>query len=116
MAQETPRRSVEDWAHDLPGTFVECRTMGHRWEPHSAVWDKEARAYHVTHECDRCHTHRKAWWTRSGEITSAGYSYPEGYLTKDVGYLGLDGRGVLRTEYLSRIFTTTNGTKKKATS
>ncbi|WP_043603449.1 hypothetical protein [Candidatus Protofrankia datiscae] len=46
-------------------------------------------------------------WSRNGEITSAGYSYPEGYLTKDVGYIGADGRGVLRTEYLARVFAAT---------
>ncbi|ABD11586.1 hypothetical protein Francci3_2217 [Frankia casuarinae] len=107
MAEQSPRRSIESWAHDLPVSFVECRTMGHRWQPHSATWDREARAYHVIHACDRCRTQRKAWWTRNGEVTAAGYTYPEGYLTRDVGYVGADGRGVLRTEYLTRMFNTT---------
>ncbi|WP_462202882.1 hypothetical protein [Frankia sp. CcWB3] len=107
MAEQSPRRSIESWAHELPVSFVECRTMGHRWQPHSATWDREARAYHVIHACDRCHTQRKAWWTRNGEVTAAGYTYPEGYLTRDVGYIGADGRGVLRTEYLTRMFNTT---------
>jgi hypothetical protein len=104
MAEQTARHTVEHWAHDLPAGFLECRAMGHRWEPHSAIWDKEVKAYHVTHACDRCHTQRTAWWNRSGEISSTSYHYPEGYLTKDIGYIGADGRGVLRTEYLTRIF------------
>ncbi|WP_239311528.1 MULTISPECIES: hypothetical protein [unclassified Frankia] len=116
MAAQKTHRNIEDWAHDLPAGFIECRTMGHRWEPHTAAWDKEARAYHVTHECDRCGTQRKAWWSRTGEISAASYSYPDGYLTKDVGYIGAEGRGVLRTEYLTRVFSSradsTNGRKR----
>ncbi len=66
MAERTVRSDVESWAHDLPVSFVECRTMGHRWQPYTASWDSGARAYHVIHECDRCKTQRKAWWSRHG--------------------------------------------------
>lgn len=38
------------------------------------------------------------------EISSTSYSYPDGYLSKEVGFVDADGRGVLRTEYLARIF------------
>lgn len=112
MADQSARRNIEDWAQDLPASFIECRTMGHRWAPHTAVWDKEARSYYVTHECDRCTTQRRAWWSRAGEISSTSYSYPDGYLSKEVGYIDVDGRGVLRTEYLTRVFNASRGAKR----
>jgi hypothetical protein len=104
MVEQKTQRNIEDWARELPAGFIECRTMGHRWEPHTAIWDKDVKAYHVIHRCDRCGTQRKAWWSRTGEISSASYTYPDGYLTKDVGYIDAGGRGVLRTEYLTRVF------------
>ena len=96
-----------DWTNELPSNFLECRTMGHRWNRHSATWDKFSQAYYVIHDCDRCGTERRAWWNKTGEILSSSYGYVKGYLHSGaVTRQPVDGRGrqTLRAEYLNRMF------------
>ena len=105
--KEAEQPTFTNWTHDLPSNFLECRTMGHRWQHHSATWDKHSQAYYVVHECDRCLTERRAWWNKTGEILSSSYGYVKGYLNSGTPTRQpLDGKGrqTLRAEYLSRLF------------
>jgi len=108
MATETVEiPEFTDWVSGLARNFLECRTMGHRWTPRTATWDKFSQAYYVIHECDRCETERRAWWSKTGEILSSSYGYVKGYLArtgKDRTHVDGNGRQTLRAEYLTRVF------------
>jgi hypothetical protein len=69
---------------DLPDNFLACRDLGHAWEPKSyySVPGRGSRPATVVRvlSCLRCATVREDDLTRkSGEVTSRGYGYPDGY-------------------------------------
>jgi hypothetical protein len=66
---------------DEPGRFfAACRALGHEWRHMGQVADS---GYHgaigYQSNCSHCGTVRTKWVTRSGELFSPRYQYPDGY-------------------------------------
>lgn len=74
--------------------IVACRTYGHSWRPLTVFMD--SNGYTVQQRCSRCGNRRAQEMDLRGFATPWRYSYTDGYLTKDLGRIGTDGRAVLR--------------------
>jgi len=86
---------VEKAAADWTVGQVTCRTYGHNWHPLTV--SHRPGSFTVWQRCGRCQTERRQ------EIDEQGYpragwnmSYTDGYLLKNMGRVGTDGRAVLR--------------------
>lgn len=104
--RETPEYAdpgdVADFAASLPEKFLYCREMGHNWRPFSAGRFKDG-GYERILRCVRCKTERHQNITSVGVVVSSKYVHPEGYLSKGMGRIVGEGRGVLRLESIKRI-------------
>jgi len=76
--------------------------MGHNWRPYTAARYKDG-GFKRTLRCTRCRTLRHQEISRQGLIERSHYEHPEGYLSKGVGHIVGEGRGVLRLESMRRI-------------
>lgn len=86
---------VEEWAHELPDAYLECRALGHRWTGHSAGHHPDG-GFHVVIRCTRCKGRRHLDLSERGMVLRTRYAYSEGYLTEGIGQLVGEARGVLR--------------------
>lgn len=93
---------VEEFAKDLPEKFLYCREMGHNWRPHSAGRYADGGFERIL-RCSRCTTKRVQEITSRGVVLRNQYIHPEGYLSKGMGRIVGEGRGVLRLEAIKRI-------------
>lgn len=93
---------VQEFAEGLPERFLYCREMGHNWRPFSAGRHKDG-GFERTLRCTRCKTKRIQSISDRGIILSSHYEHPEGYLSKGMGRIVGEGRGVLRLESIKRI-------------
>lgn len=95
---------VEEFAAELPETFLHCREMNHNWRPHK-VGRHEDGGYARVLRCVRCKTTKTQHLDLVGMIVgSSKYEHPEGYLHKGMGRIVGEGRGKLRLESIKRIF------------
>jgi hypothetical protein len=88
---------VEELDSSYPDTYLECRSVGHRW--------KVIGFYHQGGEivrallCDRCDMDRHDYWSRQGARLRNSYIQPGGY--------GITNGGVskheVRQEVLNRV-------------
>lgn len=89
------RHSVEEAMHQWNDEQVACRTYGHRWQGHTVT--HTPGVYTVTQRCSRCKNRR---WQEMDErgypLTRWHAIYQNGYLLKDVGRVGVEGRAALR--------------------
>lgn len=78
---------------------MNCRTYGHAWRGLSAT--HRMGVYLVTQRCGRCRSERHQEINEQG-YPLAGWSirYSEGYLLRNLGRVGSDGRAVLRLTVL----------------
>ena len=93
---------VAEFAQGLPEKYLYCREMGHNWRPYTAGRHKDG-GFERTLRCTRCRTKRVQAISPSGMILSNQYVHPEGYLSKGMGRIVGEGRGVLRLESIKRI-------------
>lgn len=63
--------------------YVECRTLGHGWEPkNTSARDDKPGTVALVVRCMRCGTTRRDWnQNTTGELASRSYDYPTGYRT-----------------------------------
>lgn len=93
---------VQEFAEGLPEKFLYCREMGHNWRPYTAGRFKDGGFERVL-RCSRCRTRRVQEISNKGVIVKNQYVHPEGYLSKGMGRIVGEGRGVLRLESIKRI-------------
>lgn len=93
---------VADFAEALPEKFLYCREMGHNWRPYSAAGYKDG-GFERTLRCTRCRTRRVQEISNRGIVLANKYIHPDGYLSKGMGRIVGEGRGVLRLESIKRI-------------
>jgi hypothetical protein len=97
-------RAVASWSHDLPDEFLLCRDIGHQWRPFTARYLPQRNVYERTLRCGRCTTTRRQTVSLSGEISSGGYEYADGYVAPaGQGRLTGRARGALRLESIGRL-------------
>lgn len=97
-------RTVARWSHDLSDEFLLCRDIGHQWRPFTARFVPALNAYQRTLRCGRCTTERRQTVSLTGEISSGGYAYAEGYVApRGQGRLTGRARGALRLESIGRL-------------
>jgi hypothetical protein len=97
-------KTVQDFADKLPDTYLDCRSMQHRWTGHTAG-RHEMGGYHVVLRCTRCTTRKHQDLNDRGMVLRTWYTYPDGYLTEGVGRLIGEARGVLRLTSVLRTIT-----------
>lgn len=93
---------VAEFAEGLPERFLYCREMGHNWRPLSAGRFKDG-GYERILRCARCRTERHQELTAWGIVMKSKYIFPDGYISKGLGRIVGDGRGILRLESIKRI-------------
>lgn len=93
---------VQDFAAGLSSSELQCRELGHLWEPHSGFWSPEDGCFYRTLRCDRCTTERNQTLSDKGAVLTNGYLYPEGYLHQGMGRIAGEGRDMLRLESVTR--------------
>lgn len=74
--------------------YVECRAIGHAWEPTQATRRPGFVSY-MWMQCTRCETIRKDVIDMNGRVTARWYKQPHGY--RNPGYARGDHRKVLVT-------------------
>lgn len=82
--------ATEEWSDKV----VACRIYGHGWKPLSVT--RDSSGFTVTQRCTSCGNRRVQAMDFRGFAGPWTYIYKEGYLTKDLGRIGSDGRAVLR--------------------
>jgi hypothetical protein len=92
---EDVEKAASNWT---PGQKA-CRVYGHAWQPLQV--SHRPGLYTVRQWCPRCRNERRQ------EIDERGYpqskwhpSYQDGYLLKNIGRVGVDGRAILRLDTL----------------
>jgi hypothetical protein len=91
---------VQQFAETLSDAFLQCRTLGHPWKPLAARINQGA--YEQTLRCPRCRAERDDTYNASGSLISRAMRYPDGYLTKEIGRISGDGRGLMRIASITR--------------
>lgn len=87
--------AIEKAAVDWTDAQVTCRVYQHAWRPLTVR--HRPGVFTVFQRCGRCHNQRVQEINEQGYPVSAWrMTYQDGYLLKDVGRLGRDGRAVLR--------------------
>lgn len=100
----TDERSLEEWTHGLPNSYLLCRDMGHLWRPFTARIAEGGGGYERTMRCTRCRTTRSQVLSMSGHVLSGGYTYQDGYLApKNTGRFDTVNRDGLRLESTLRL-------------
>ncbi len=92
--------SPETFAKGLPSRQLHCRELGHVWRDFTVQWDPAGRCYLRNLRCSSCHCVRHQVIDGSGTALKNSYSYPEGYLAKNVDER-VD-RSVFRIEAITR--------------
>jgi hypothetical protein len=84
-------RAASQWSDGQ----VNCRTYGHSWRPLTVT--HRPGVYTIQQRCGRCRTERHQEVNEQGfPITGWHMRYEEGYLLRNLGRVGADGRAVLR--------------------
>lgn len=100
------RQTIHDQAPDtfaaaLSARFLHCRELGHDWRPNTASYNRREKTYDRTITCRSCRTDRHQVLDRTGSVLANSYTYPDGYLAKDVEP-GTLSRDVFRLEAVQR--------------
>lgn len=107
LRREPPARAdrsdAEQFARELPAEFIGCRARQHLWEPATATWDREARAYDIGERCARCASTRRQLISQRGEVLRSVIDYAEGYLAKGIGRIVGDAKDAVRLEMVTRM-------------
>lgn len=100
-APEDVESAAQNWSYEQ----VNCRIYGHNWRPLTAT--HRPGFYTLYQRCGRCAS------SRTQELDDYGFPlsgwhivYSEGYLLKNLGRVGQDGRAVLRLTSLRGITVT----------
>jgi hypothetical protein len=104
--RRTARRGdkIGQWVQSLPQEFIECRDLGHIWQPFRAWWDSSEREYRRVLRCTRCDAERTQGLSSAGLVLSGHYSYADGYSKPEgTGYFDRTERAALRLESVLRI-------------
>lgn len=84
-------RAAEDWTD----AQKQCRVYGHSWRPLTVR--HRPGVYTVLQRCGRCRNEREQQVNEQGyPIDGWKINYYEGYLLKNLGRVGVDGRAVIR--------------------
>jgi hypothetical protein len=89
--------ATEEWNDRV----IACRIYGHSWRPLTVTRDNSG--YTVMQRCSSCTNRRVQEMDFRGFAGPWRYVYREGYLTKDLGRIGSDGRAVLRLAALRNL-------------
>lgn len=88
-------RASEGWSDGQ----VNCRTYGHAWRALTVT--HRPGVYTVFQRCGRCRTERHQEVNEQGYAVSQWHMrYEDGYLLRNLGRVGSDGRAVLRLKTL----------------
>ena len=90
--------TLKDIVQKMDLSHIQCRDFGHSWRPYSARWLPAENCYRSELECQRCHTVRTRFLTRTGEQLSSSYDYVDGYQVHGMGRLSGSDRDVIRLE------------------
>ncbi len=89
---EKVEAAVESWSFSQ----VDCRLYGHNWRSLSVIHHKGGD-YTVSQRCVRCRNTRQQMVDYKGyPLGTWSIQYREGYLLKDLGRVGADGKAYLR--------------------
>lgn len=105
---------IEDLARQWPDEYLSCRTYGHLWQPYRASHNTRLRYWRSVRICPRCNTEKTEEISERGMILASWYTYPDGYQTKGLGYIGGEARGAIRLQALTRTFEQEKLTAKQA--
>jgi len=88
-------RASEEWTE----AQKQCRVYGHSWRPLTVR--HRPGVYTVLQRCARCRNEREQQVNEQGyPVDGWRMSYYDGYLLKNLGRVGTDGRAVLRLAVL----------------
>lgn len=93
--------AVEEAAAGWSDRTLHCRIYGHGWTPSSVT--RAGQGFVVRQQCKRCTNSREQEMDSRGYASPWKYIYSDGYLTKDLGRIGGDGRAVLRIAALRNL-------------
>jgi len=108
-----PEKTLETFASELPYSYLQCRELGHNWQPHTVGFDNDSQSYVRVLRCPRCHTERKQLLNIHAHVISNTYTYPKRYQAKGVEVARGGGRDVFRLESIVR-YLEKPATKRKA--
>lgn len=101
------------WTDEVLG----CRSgiLRHRWEPYTAIYNKEYRYTQVTVRCPRCTTRKRLEIDQYGRrLSKPRMSYPPGYLAKNVGRIIGDAQDWVTMKAVERLFDVTKLSAKES--
>lgn len=94
--------AIQSAADDWTDGQVQCRSYGHAWRSLTAT--HVPGVYTIYQRCQRCTTERSQDMNDSGYVLGPWrLHYVDGYLLKNLGRVGQDGRAVLRLSSLRSI-------------
>ncbi len=93
------RRQAKLWGD----TVLQCRTLGHNWEPKVAVHNRKDRYFYLEQHCARgCGTIRHQEMSERGHIFAQWYGYLDGFLSLGLGRIVGEARDELRVAVVGR--------------
>jgi hypothetical protein len=92
---------LADFAANLPEKFLQCRDFGHNWRRHGVAANNDG-TFDRSLRCGQCGTLRIMVLSNRGMVLSSRYEHPDGYLTKGLGRVTGEGKGLLRIEAINR--------------
>lgn len=102
MTTWASRDAVESALTDWSDAQIACRAYQHNWRPLNVV--HRPGFYTVSQRCSRCRNERTQDITEQGYVaTPWRMVYREGYLLKNAGRVGIDGRAALRLATLRNL-------------
>ena len=98
-----PLDEVEQFVGTLPTEYVQCRELGHPWQPHTA--QRLDYGFERTLLCPRCTAEkRQTLDSRGHQVGAPKIEYPEGYLnTPGHGRIDGTGRDAIRLASITRL-------------
>ena len=93
---------IERVADQWTDQQLECRDLGHHWEPQDVVHVSRLRFYRITHVCQRCDMLRIREMSEYGHVYAQTYRYPDGYLAEGIGRIAGDAKDAVRLASVRR--------------
>lgn len=76
--------TIPSYIQSYERTYWQCRDLGHTWDYTKVTLvrnkNKKLRGYSQEMVCNSCGTLKTRWIEPNGDLGSAHYTYPEGYL------------------------------------
>jgi|SRR6476620_563991 len=102
MPRNIEAEKARKFIRTLPDNYLQCRRFGHSWRHLTA--ERVGRGAFVQElVCRECTAQKTEIIDSSGDLISASLHYPEGYLSKGMGYSVRAQKGTLRLETLDRV-------------